>query len=134
MLATSNGQNPSFPGNVQGLTFSSPWGIALTKAIAIGALSGAINVFGTTNGFGGTLLGIRTTSGESVNGIIDLTLPNGTYIRIIKGSAGVVNGSFFKTGTADGVTFTPTGTMTVSNNGSSNALVELIFTTRETIG
>lgn len=145
-MAQPNGLNPFFAGNVQANSFSTPIGSSgtfggwsFTKTIAT---SGGVkvNVFGDTIGFNGTLLGARIISGNNANGTVDIFGGNGagsqgTYMRIAKGSMGVVTGCYLRAAGTHGSAFVYNGSLLISNNANdADCLVELIFVSRDISG
>jgi len=136
-MAVSNQLNPSFAGNVKALSFSTPassgsfGGNASIKAVLTSG-GNKVDVFGTTNGFSGTMLGARITARGDGNGTVDVFCSGGTLCRIVKGSAGAVTGcAIFISGKA-GTHFGASDRLQVSNNSVNDCLVELIFVPKET--
>lgn len=127
-MAQPNGQNPTFPGKVTAQGFDTPYGMTMRKVVSTNGAT-PVNVFGSTNGFAGTVVMVKVTAKDDSNGTIDLAGSNGTIARVVKGSAGQIRGSYIGISGVQGTTFASSGTLTVSSNsGSGDALVEVSFT------
>ncbi len=128
-MAQPNGNSPQFPGPVSAQSYQS----TLTGDVTdipqrvIVATNGTteVNVFGTTNGFAGTLTGTaRIISKDDTSGNITLqhTSAGTTVFTIAKGSEGAMKGTAFSA-----TSFASTGTMTVKSSSAGNAVVEIDF-------
>lgn len=85
----------------------------------------SVNVFGTTNGFAGTITSIKVIAQDTTAGNITIADTAGTVATIAKGTtAGIVTGTTSLANTG----FTSTGTLTVVSSSAGNAIVEIIFT------
>jgi hypothetical protein len=124
------GFSPSFPGPVTAQIFKDTVGTVRTIVVKTNGTT-AVNVFGTTNGIGGTLVGMRTTAIGGTAATVTLRDNTESLVCAIAkgGTAGAHIGTAFSY-----VAFVSTGTMSLVSSvngtdtvGGGNALVYVDF-------
>lgn len=119
--------NPIFPGFVNAAGFQTPGGMMMIRAVKTNGTTD-VNVFGATNGFGGSIVGVKVISRDTTAAEITVWSGQPTFrteiIRVKKdsGTTGAVTGSAVASGS-----FIAAGTVTVVSNSAGEALVELTF-------
>lgn len=120
-MAQPNGLNPTFQGKVTARGFETPVGGDMVKNVKTNGTT-LVNVFGTTNGFDGTLVSVRITPVSNTTTVFSMIGTNGTVFQI-SGSAGIVVGTLFTA-----TTFTSSGTLQVrSHTAGLQGVVEVAF-------
>jgi hypothetical protein len=132
--------NPIFPGLPQATGYVTTGGAAMTKAVMTNGTT-AVNVFGTTNGFKGSVVAVRVIAKGVTAG--DITVKAGmplgaadnggfdakTICVIAKSTTnGLIVGSAI--GTSSSGRFMSTGSLTIVSSSAAEgaqALVELVF-------
>jgi hypothetical protein len=126
-MSQPDGNSPQFPGPVLAQAFVTPTGEAMRRIVRTNGTT-KVNVFGTTNGISGTILGVKTIAQDATGGFITLTKNDtgteaGIASNIVKGTTvGGVAGTAFSA-----TAFAATGTMTVVSSSAGNAVVEIDF-------
>ena len=129
-MAQSDGNSPMFPGIVvaQGFVSTSKLHSVPQKVVVSTNGTTKVKVFGTTNGFAGTILSVKAIAQDTTGGFITLTKnDSGSEVNI---ATSIVKGTTIGgvAGTAMSATaFASTGTMTVVSSSAGNATVEIDF-------
>ena len=126
-MANPNGLGPAYQGPVLAQGFATPYGTSQRIVVSTNGTT-KVNVFGTTNPFGGTITNVKTVAQDATAGFITLTKndtgsASNIAANIIKGTSvgGVAGTAMSATAFAYG------GTMTVVSSSAGNALVEIDF-------
>lgn len=127
-MAVADGVSPIFEGNPTALGYKTKGGMMMTKAVSTNGTT-EVNVFGTSNGFSGSVVGIKITPTDATAGSVRVHAGTSTGRTLL--TEVVKAASYAITGSAVGVSgaFVPSGTLTVVSTTSGNALVEVTFTT-----
>lgn len=124
-MAQPNGLNPNFPGRVTsaGYDANHAKGVCVTCVSTAGTTD--TDVFGSTNGFKGTVTGVYLIAKDATAANITLIGPEGTYCTIAKGtSAGGLVGATSLSYTA----ISKDGTLKVdSSDNTGNAFVFITY-------
>lgn len=122
----ANRLNPQFPGNVRAQAFTSPLGITNSVFKRVNGVT-PVNVFGSTNGFRGSIIQVRAMASTSSAMNVEVYGTNGTVCTInasgatLKGSTICFNGVL---GTAFGID----GTLIAATTpGGVEAVIEVVF-------
>lgn len=125
-MAVADGLSPTFAGNVKANAFTTPWGTTQSVFKKVAGPT-AVNVFGTTNGFRGSVIAVRTTLSTASTTTVELYGNNGTICQIT-GSLNRVSGSNVVINLVHGTAFTAAGSLIVATTpGGAEAVVEVIF-------
>lgn len=84
-----------------------------------------VSLFGSTNGFNGTLVAIEVISLDDSNGTITLRTNAGTVVSLAKGSINSVRGASVTVANAN---FTASQSVTAVNSATSGAIIKATFT------
>jgi len=131
-MSQPNGFSPSFPGPASAQAFNSTLKTHAIPQTLIVSTNGTtkVNVFGTTNPIGGTILSVKAISQDVTAGFITVTKNDaGTEAAV---ATNIVKGTTVGTvvGTVMSATaFAANGTMTVVSSSGGNATVEIEFIT-----
>lgn len=125
-MASPNGQNPKFGGQVTASSYEATHGKGISSTVV--TLSGTTpsNLFGTVNGFRGTITGLLfvALTGTSSTVTVKSGLTGATVGTITAGSSnGVVTGTASLANTAIDLT----GTMTATSNSALEAGSLIVF-------